>query len=136
MTNERMPASFDPGRVATGALGQRAHPDSIVHSRRLEPKLYRVGAPPWSLVGNRTAPHDRLLDEALGLANEYAAIRPLMLRETKALVYRNCVEQDMALVAKREGEAIDRCTGSAEQREALAAFREKRRPDFKAVRGG
>jgi enoyl-CoA hydratase/carnithine racemase len=84
----------------------------------------------------RTVPHDRLLDEALGLANEYAAIGPLMLRETKTLLYQNCVEQDMALVAKCEGEAIGRCTGSAEQREAIAAFREKRKPDFKAVRGG
>lgn len=84
----------------------------------------------------RTVPHDELMDEAVRLAGEYAAIGPMMLRETKQLLYQNCVEQDVSIVVRREGEAIGRCTGSPEQREAIAAFREKRKPDFRAVRGG
>lgn len=81
-----------------------------------------------------TVPHDDLLNTALSLAQEYAAIGPAMLRETKALLYQNCVEQDIGLVARREGEAIARCTGTPEQREAMAAFREKRKPDFRKLR--
>jgi len=44
------------------------------------------------------------------------------------------VEQDIALVTQREGAAIARRTGTPEQREAIAAFREKRTPDFRSLR--
>lgn len=57
----------------------------------------------------------------VGLAREYVEIGLTMLRETKALLYQNCVEQDIALVTQREGEAIARCTGTPEQREAASA---------------
>jgi len=77
---------------------------------------------------------EELLPATIELAKEYAEIGPTMLRETKALLYQNCVEQDIYLVTKREGEAIARCTGTPEQREAIAAFREKRKPDFRSVR--
>ncbi|MCZ6618101.1 MAG: enoyl-CoA hydratase-related protein [Gammaproteobacteria bacterium] len=78
--------------------------------------------------------HDSLIGSAIELAQEYAGIGPTMLQETKALLYRNSVEQDITLVTRREGEAIARCTGTAEQREAIAAFREKRQPDFRSLR--
>ena len=41
--------SIEPG---TGPAGQKAHPDAIAHTQRLEPKLYKVGEHAWSLVGN------------------------------------------------------------------------------------
>ena len=44
--------SFAAGSVATGPLGQRAHPLTIEHSDRLVEKLYKVGDKAWSLVGN------------------------------------------------------------------------------------
>ena len=84
----------------------------------------------------KTVPHEELLPTALALAGEYAEIGPTMLRETKMLLYQNCVEQDIDLVTKREGEAIARCTGTPEQREAVAAFRENRKPDFRKLRQG
>jgi enoyl-CoA hydratase/carnithine racemase len=77
---------------------------------------------------------EELLASSIELAREYAEIGPTMLRETKALLYQNCVEQDIALVTGREGEAIARCTGTPEQREAITAFREKRKPDFRSLR--
>ena len=79
----------------------------------------------------RTVPHDDLMPAALALAREYAAIGPECLLETKRLIYANCVEQDIPLVMKREGEALARRRGSAEQREAVLAFREKREPKFR-----
>lgn len=77
---------------------------------------------------------EELMATTIELAREYAEIGPTMLRETKTLLYQNCVEQDVSLVTKREGEAIARCVGTPEQREAIAAFREKRKPDFRSVR--
>jgi len=79
----------------------------------------------------KTVPHEELMPTALALAREYAAIGPQCLLETKRLIYANCVEQDISLVMKREGEALARRRGSAEQREAVAAFREKREPKFR-----
>ncbi|MEE9282201.1 MAG: hypothetical protein V3V67_18700 [Myxococcota bacterium] len=53
---------------------------------------------------------------------------------TKRLLYTNYVEQDVGLVTRREGEEIRARSGSPEQREAVRAFREKRKPDFRALR--
>jgi 2-(1,2-epoxy-1,2-dihydrophenyl)acetyl-CoA isomerase len=79
----------------------------------------------------RTVAHDDLMPAALALARDYAQIGPECLRETKALLHANAVEQDIRLVMQREGEALARRRGSAEQREAVAAFREKREPRFR-----
>lgn len=77
---------------------------------------------------------EELLPRATALANEYSEIGPGALRATKRLLYTNYVEQDIRVVAQREGEEIRARSGSAEQREAVAAFRQKRKPDFRAVR--
>lgn len=77
---------------------------------------------------------DALMPEALGLARTYAENGPDCMVDIKKLLYANCTEQDMSLVTRREGEAINRRTGSPEQREAVAAFREKRQPDFRKLR--
>ncbi|NUQ56541.1 MAG: enoyl-CoA hydratase, partial [Dehalococcoidia bacterium] len=50
------------------------------------------------------------------------------------LLYANHAEPDIAAVQRREREALERCYGSPEQREAVAAFREKRQPDFRKLR--
>jgi 2-(1,2-epoxy-1,2-dihydrophenyl)acetyl-CoA isomerase len=77
---------------------------------------------------------DELLPTALSLAREYAENPPNAVLETKKALYANYVEQDITLVSRREGEGLGRQRGSAEQREAVAAFREKRRPDFRKLR--
>ncbi len=76
---------------------------------------------------------DVLLDEAIALARTYGCNPPDALVETKKLLYANYVEADIALVARREVEALDRRFGTPENLEAIAAFREKRRPDFRNV---
>ncbi|MGE5596197.1 MAG: enoyl-CoA hydratase/isomerase family protein [Hyphomicrobiales bacterium] len=92
-----------------------------------------IGAAEAARIGLvlRTVPHDQLMLEAIALAREYAEIGPECLLEAKRLLYANCVEQDIAKVMAREGEALARRRGSAEQREAVAAFREKRQPKFR-----
>ena len=50
--NDTIVDSFAPGTTTTGPSGQKAHPETIEHSKRLVKKLYRVGDNAWSLVGN------------------------------------------------------------------------------------
>lgn len=79
----------------------------------------------------RTVPHEELMPTAMALAREYAQIGPECLLETKRLIYANYVEQDLPTVQRREAEALNRRRGSAELREAILAFREKREPRFR-----
>ncbi len=57
------------------------------------------------------------------------------LQAIKALVSQNAAEGDVALVQKRELAALSEAYKSPEHKEAIAAFMEKREPDFKAARG-
>ncbi len=57
------------------------------------------------------------------------------LAMVKGLISDNMAETDMSLIQKRELEALTRCYESAEHKEAISAFLEKRDPDFKSVRG-
>lgn len=83
---------------------------------------------------NRTVPHDRLLDEAIAVAEQIAANPPPSVRQIKGLFTANAVEQNTRSVFQREGEALEVCRRSPEHREAVRAFLEKRPPNFRAAR--
>jgi enoyl-CoA hydratase/carnithine racemase len=76
---------------------------------------------------SRVVPADRLLDEAVALAEEIAALPGPQLRMTKDLFNRNAAEMDVQTAMAREGEALQRAYASPEFREAVAAFMERRR---------
>lgn len=76
-------------------------------------------------------PHEQLLDKALALAGEIAANPEPQLRWIKELLSRNGCATDLDEVQAREGELLQRCYASAEHKEAVAAFLEKRKPDFR-----
>ena len=82
---------------------------------------------------SRVVPDDRLLDEALALGEEIAALPPTQLRLAKQLLHANAVEQDLDAVLTREGEALRQAYASPEFREAVTAFMEKRQPNFRSV---
>ena len=74
-------------------------------------------------------PERRLLDHALEVAASLAALPPSSLRMTKALMksrYASTVVEAMA----SEGEQFRTQLASAEAKEAMTAFFEKRKPDF------
>ncbi|HEX5805934.1 MAG TPA: enoyl-CoA hydratase-related protein [Macromonas sp.] len=83
---------------------------------------------------DRVVPAAELLTEAKALARRMGQNPHMALCTTKQLLTANGPEADLALVQQRELEALGRCYASAEHKEAVAAFREKRAPDFKAVR--
>jgi enoyl-CoA hydratase/carnithine racemase len=112
-------------------VGLQAAADLMLSGRTIDAaEALRIG------LVLRVVEPEALLAEALRLADDYAQNPPRAVREAKTLLYQNCVEVDMALITQREGAAIARQSGSAEQREAVAAFREKRRPDFRGLSVG
>ena len=84
----------------------------------------------FGLVDRLVAP-DAVLDAALALGREIAANPDPQLRMTKELLTRNACETDLAAVQDLESEMLRECWKSAEHREAVAAFLEKRPPKFR-----
>jgi len=82
----------------------------------------------WGLV-SRLVPAARLMDEARALAAMIARQPPFVLRQTKKLM-RWALEADFATIMERSARIQGRAHASADHAEALAAFFEKRDPDF------
>ena len=70
---------------------------------------------------------------AIGLAtaNSYAANPDLQLRMTKQLLTENVVDTDLRAIQRREQALLAECWKSAEHKEAVAAFIEKRPAVFR-----
>jgi enoyl-CoA hydratase/carnithine racemase len=82
------------------------------------------------LVDRVVAP-DRLLDEALEVAGEFAQNPPPQLRMIKELLTENATETDLDLVQRREGAALAVAYKTPEHHEAVRAFLDKRTPTFR-----
>jgi enoyl-CoA hydratase/carnithine racemase len=80
----------------------------------------------------KTCAAERLLDRALEVASEIARMPVSSLVETKRLLL--AARLDAVRAARlRENAAFARLVGAPANREALAAFREKRKPDFRGL---
>lgn len=77
----------------------------------------------------KAVPAGMLLDEALGVAAQIASMPVSSLVETKRLLQATRLGAATA-ARRREEEAFSRLVGSPANREALAAFLERRDPDF------
>ncbi|MGH2588703.1 MAG: enoyl-CoA hydratase/isomerase family protein [Dehalococcoidia bacterium] len=84
-------------------------------------EAYRLG------LVSRVVPAERLLEEALALGEEIAALPGPQLRMTKELFNRNATDMDVQADMAREGEALQKAYASPEFKEAVAAFMERRR---------
>ena len=78
---------------------------------------------------NRVVPHERLIPEVRALATRLAAKPRLSLQLAKAAV-RKSLEASMDEMLDYEIKAQRACFRSAEAREGVRAFVEKRKPDF------
>jgi enoyl-CoA hydratase/carnithine racemase len=95
-------------------------------------KLYEAADFDGTGLVNRVVPHDDLLREALSVAEEIAANASPSLLLIKDLLTRNDTCDDLAEVGRREHEALAAAYRTAEHREAVSTFMEKRQPDFGA----
>ncbi len=85
------------------------------------------------LVDQVTSRED-LLATACNVARSMGENPRSAILQIKALLTDNVHEVDLKSVQAREGKALQTCYASAEHREAIAAFMDKRDPDFKTAR--
>jgi enoyl-CoA hydratase/carnithine racemase len=76
-------------------------------------------------------PHEQLVDKALEMGRAIAANPGPQLRWIKSLISQNGCATDLDAVQAREGALLQQAFASPEHREAVAAFLEKRAPNFR-----
>ena len=82
-------------------------------------------------LADRLVPHERLVEEAVETAQTIAAHPDRPLRMMKDLFNRNGTDNDLDAVIAQEQEYLLECYASADHKEAVNAFLEKRAPVFK-----
>ena len=87
----------------------------------------------FGLVDEAVTAED-VLERAIEVAREMGRNPQSALRETKRLLTENMDETDLRVIQQREGDALVNCYASAEHREAIDAFLNKREPDFRSAR--
>jgi 2-(1,2-epoxy-1,2-dihydrophenyl)acetyl-CoA isomerase len=86
-------------------------------------------------IVNRVVPDASLLDEAMRLARELAAMAPQALAATKRLVW-NGIASSIEAGLPEEARTVTELSGTADAREGLAAVIERRAPKFGGNKSG
>jgi enoyl-CoA hydratase/carnithine racemase len=120
------------GIIPGGGGTQRlARAIGVARAKDLVLTARRIGgdeALSWGLV-SKVAAQERLLEEALALAELVARNAPVSLRQAKRAIDGGLhLPLDEALA--HENRMYQECLGTRDRREALQAFAEKRRPKF------
>ena len=109
----------------TRAVGKAKAMDMVLTGRMID----AAEAERCGLV-SRIVPPGALMDEALAAAAKLAALPPLALLTAKALV-QAAFEAPLAQGLKQERLAFHSMFGLHDQKEGMAAFLEKRKPNFR-----
>ncbi|MEM7000153.1 MAG: enoyl-CoA hydratase-related protein [Pseudomonadota bacterium] len=83
---------------------------------------------------DRVVPVDEVVTSACEVARAMGENPQSALQQIKQLLTENAQEVDIRTIQRREAEALAVCYASAEHREAIAAFMDKREPDFRTAR--
>lgn len=83
---------------------------------------------------DRAVDTNQLMAEARSVAKSMGENPQAALAMVKQLITQNMAESDTLLVQQREIDSLVKCYASAEHKEAIAAFLEKREPDFRSAR--
>ena len=114
-------SSFLPQRCGLGAAS-----DLMLSGRTvLGPEAVALG------LADECVADDAVLDTALERARSYAENPTPQLRWIKQLISQNANETDTRVVQQREVALLQEAYASAEHKEAVAAFMEKRKPIFR-----
>jgi enoyl-CoA hydratase/carnithine racemase len=82
---------------------------------------------------DHVVPADALMAKAMELAEQISQNPSPQMRMVKQLLDANGCDPDISAVQGREGDALVECRTLPEHKEAVSAFMEGRKPDFKAV---
>jgi len=119
-----MPGAGGTQRL-TRAVGKAIAMEMVLNNRTLD----AAEAAHYGLV-NKVVPVERGLQEALDLAEQIAGRAPVAIRQAKAAV-NLAFETVLAEGIKAERSAFYGLFSTADQKEGMRAFAEKRRPDWK-----
>jgi enoyl-CoA hydratase len=111
----------------TRAVGKAIAMEMVLNNRTLTAEE----AQRYGLV-NRVVPVERFLDEALGLAKEIASRAPLAVRLGKEAV-NHAFDAFLSEGLASERRAFYYLFSTQDQKEGMAAFLEKRKPEWKGV---
>ena len=106
------------------AIGERRAKEIILTGRAFSAKE----AHEWGMVNRLCAP-DRLIDETLETAHRIADNAPISVRQAKHAIHFG-LQMDLASAMMLEIEAYNRMVPTADRREGIASFNEKRKPRF------
>ncbi|MEM1434100.1 MAG: enoyl-CoA hydratase-related protein [Pseudomonadota bacterium] len=96
-------------------------------------QLYAAEAAAQMGLVDHRVPDEELIERALKLATTIAANPSRQLRWVKELLTENGAETDLKLVQKRELALLDQAFKTPEHKEAVTAFMEKRKPNFRGL---
>ena len=118
-----------PGGMGTQnlprAVGERRAKELILSARQFT----AAEGQGWGLI-NRLCEPAKLLEESLATAQAIADNAPLATRQAKKSIHYG-LQMDLATGYRFEIEAYNRLVDTADRREGVRAFNEKRKPDFK-----
>ena len=106
------------------AVGERRAKEIILTGESFS----AVEALEWGIV-NRLCERDALLPAALTTAHTIAANAPLSVRQAKRAIHQG-LQLDLTSGLRYEVEAYNRLVPTADRREGVKAFNEKRKPRF------
>lgn len=95
----------------------------------LMPKTYSAQEALEMGLVNRVVPDDRLTDEAMEVATTISKRPPFAVRKAKETIYQN-LDRHWLEALQVEMAVFVECMSTAEHREGIRAFMEKREPDF------
>jgi enoyl-CoA hydratase len=81
-------------------------------------------------LANRVVPHENLMAEALKLAAQIAANGQIAVQSCKELI-NFAMDTDQNSGLAKEADAFGNCFATEDQKEGMAAFLEKRQPNYK-----
>ena len=107
------------------AIGERRAKELILSGRPFSARE----AHEWGLV-NAVFPLDELVGKAMEIASEIASNAPIAVRQAKQSIHKG-LQMGLMDGLAFEIEAYNRTIPTEDRREGVAAFNEKRKPDFK-----
>ncbi len=121
--------------ITPGYSGTQRLPRLVGKAKAMELILTAdiIGADDAAAIGlvNRVVPQETLMEEAYALAEKIAKNGPLAVAYSKKAIVDGLEQSDMDQAMEVETKLFAKCFETADQKEGMSAFLEKRKPQFK-----